>query len=144
MNDITIKVLIKVSVFIIISKIDVCSKLNNFDKNHEMYREKHLTVYFSHWIFDLYRYKNSDDSRTMQGDLGTAPYVSSLATQCNRRDNRRAVPANDGTIIRSPWEFSEYSNDHCVHDMVVLFSAFLRGFAINLSMHYCVVRFRRI
>jgi len=30
----------------------------------------------------------------------SAPYVSSLAKQCNRRDNRRAVPANDGTIIR--------------------------------------------
>lgn len=44
--------------------------------------------------------KNSDESRTMHGVLGTAPYVSSLAIQYNRWDNWQAVPANDGTIIR--------------------------------------------
>lgn len=44
--------------------------------------------------------KNSDESRTMHEDLGTAPYASSLAIQYNRWDNWQAVPANDGTIIR--------------------------------------------
>jgi len=39
--------------------------------------------------------------------------VSSLAIQCNRWSNCRAVPANDGTIIRPRGStYSEYSNEY--------------------------------
>ena len=71
------------------------------------------------------------------------PYVFSLAIQCNQRDNRRAVPADDGAIIRSvgvPWIFKRHRRR--VRDTVVLSSAFLHGFVINLSTHCCVVSFR--